>query len=200
LRALVPALLSLFLSRAQFLCGSSIAAPAKSCLSAFQICGIVNQTAWVQPAPPSPPYLAYCADSGWTLAVKSLSTSTQLAYSSNFWTNGSLLNSASTDLLPGNAVLQPFLDTPFQMLRVWMRIPSAGFGAPVDLSLGQTPNATLQSLFASSAINAVNSSAALQSWYDLVPGGATRQPNCNRQGLNVGAGGPTGFVNFTWFW
>lgn len=180
------------------LCGFTALTPALSCLSAFVLCGVVNQTAWVQPAAPAPAYLAYCADQGWTLAVKVNGSSTLLSYFSGFWTNGSVLNAGSTSMAPGNAVMQSFLDTPFQRVRLWMAIPSFSIGSTLDLPLAS--NGSLRELMSTSGPNSVNTTVALQEWYNLVPGGASRQPNCNRQGLNVGAGGVLGVPSFTQWW
>jgi hypothetical protein len=57
-------------------------------------------------------------------------------------------------------------------------IPAAG--APLVLRPGRF--SALRELF-SGGFAATD--APLQAWYDLVPGGASRQPNCNLQGVNV---------------
>lgn len=180
------------------LCGATALTAALSCYSAFVMCGVANQTVWVQPAAPAPAYLAYCADQGWTLAVKVNGSSPLLSYFSGFWTNGSAFNSDSTSMTPGDAVLQPFLDTPFQMVRLWMTIPYYAFGSTLDLPLAS--NGSLRALMQAAEPNSVNTTVALQAWFKLVPGGASRQGNCNRQGLNVGAGGVLGVPSFVQWW
>jgi hypothetical protein len=182
---------------AQF-CGLTAVTPALSCRSAFTLCGIVNRTVWVQPSSSFPPYVAYCADGGWALAVKVNGSSLMLSYFSGFWTNGSVLNANSTNMEPGDAILQPFIDTPFEAVRLWMAIPNVAFGSTLDLPLSS--RLSLRELISASGPNTVNTSVALTSWSRLVPGGASRQGFCNRQGLNVGAGGTLGVPTFNSWW
>ena len=160
-------------------------------MDALHTCGLANRTLWVDPSGSSA-YQAYCSEGGWALALRVDGKTRTLAYSSGLWTNSSLLNPSVAQLASArDAKLQPFVDQPGVAIRVVMTTSNGAQGAPVDLFVG--PFTSLRGLFTGGF---VASSAAAASWRALVPGGATWQANCGRQGANVFAVTPPQYAGY----
>jgi hypothetical protein len=101
-------------------------------------------------------------------------------YYSGLWTNGSLYNSDPTALAGADEfLLQPYLDTPGYGFLIFMTAPNGRQGVPLSLSVQFR---TMLQLFQGGY---TPTSAAPSAWYSMIYGGATYQPNCNYQGINV---------------
>ena len=156
--------------------GLSEAMPS-SCSDLFA-CGAADGVYWL--APLGVPYQAQCS-SGWTLAMKVNGSQPTFAYSSPYWTDTTLLNANATNEMNVNeAKLQPFLDLQGDSIQLVM---SAGGkqGAPLIVQPGSFTS--LRALFTSQ--DYIATYTKLESWYAVVPGGATHQQYCNLQGINL---------------
>lgn len=163
--------------------GLSDSSPGISCSYIYGACGLTDQLLWVLPVTSSIPYQAWCASDGWALAMKIDGNSPLFGYNSGYWVNNSLYNSDPYLLSSvSQAKLQPFIDTPGDSIRLVMVTPNGNTGSPLLLSVSFS---SLQALFSGGT---VLTNAALSSWYNIIPGGAARQPNCNYQGINIATG------------
>lgn len=102
-------------------------------------CGISSSILWLyNPSNPSDTYQAYCADDGWTLAMKIDGTSNTFLYDSNYWTDNQLLNAdtSNMDVMKGiDAKFKAFTTVPGVAVRLMMRksVSGSGFGKAIDL-------------------------------------------------------------------
>lgn len=169
------------------LVGVSAAAPAASCLDAWNRCRLTNRLVWVQPAGAPAAYRAHCRGDGWALALKADGGSGGVfTYASSLWTNTALLNSDVTALAAaGDAKLQPFVDTPVAALRVVL-LQAGDLVSPTPLVLNfSAPLATsMTNLFSRNSEGYTATSAGPLAWRNSVYGGAAYQPLCNREGIN----------------
>ena len=168
--------------------GQTLATPALSCAATYAAYGTPAQgvATWVQPLGVSAPYLAFCADGGWTLALQTTGSSSVFAYDSGFWTNGSLLNPNVSTLSAGlEALLQPFNDTQGSALRLIFTDALTGVrGSSIVFT---TQFRSLRALFSGNYSGPGDLSPSV--WLAGFPGGyATYQSGCAVTGVNVVTG------------
>lgn len=164
--------------------GRSAAAPALSCADVYNACGgaLLDDAYWLQPVGVAEPYLAVCADDGWTLALRLDGRLPTFRFSSSYWTDDALLNPDVTQLSNASeAKLAPFLSVPGNELRVRMLAPSNRL-AGGDLRVSLPAFSSMRALFTGGF---TPTSEPLSSWYGLVPGGTSHEFNCNLQGINI---------------
>ena len=150
--------------------------PAASC-GVVSACGLSDGLYWLSPA--GTPYQAQCTG-GWTLAMQIDGAQQTFAYSSSYWTNGNLLNTAPTSVWQEQK-LQTFVDMPGSLLRVVMcSTDNTNCGSPLVLSVGAFPS--LQSLFNGGQIT---TNVDRNTWFALPPVSPSTQGSCNLQGINL---------------
>ena len=119
---------------------------------------------------------------GWELALRADGRTATFGYDSPLWTNGELLN-ANVSVGASDAKLAPYLYQPGNELLVRLSAPGGQRGS--ELRLAVPPFASLRALFQGGF---VATNALRADWIALVPGGASHQPNCNAQGINLQVG------------
>nr|MBK7069668.1 hypothetical protein [Deltaproteobacteria bacterium] len=133
---------------------------------------------------PIAPFTAYCdmgtSGGGWTLALKADGRNATFVYDAAYWTNGTLLTTASTNNRFEEAKLASFTGTSFNELMAGFS--ANGYHRNIVLSVSST---SLQSLFTGGQVSAGPGRAA---WLAAIQN-SSLQPNCNLQGINIGVVG-----------
>jgi hypothetical protein len=169
--------------------------PARSCLEALQNSdgGPLSDGVYtVDPDGPGgiDPFDVHCdmtrQGGGWMLALKADGRASTFAYDAPFWTNDTLLNPSSTNLLMEEAKLQPFVDAPVGEVMVLFSDNDADGGSPQAIITGEmvlpARADSLKQLFSFGRYQA--SHQGRSNWLGAINGGAI-QNNCNMEGFNV---------------
>jgi cysteine-rich repeat protein len=145
------------------------------------------------PAAPSlPPYRAYCDmtpgnSGGWTLVLKADGRNTTFDDDSTYWTDSLLLNPEAPDLDQTEAKLRSFVTVPFSELRVGLVAPGGAASQIRWLTLPVSGTSLLAALQNNTYVPPTTS-LGRAAWMALIDTPTPQlQPNCNREGLNVGS-------------
>ncbi len=129
---------------------------------------------------PIAPFDAYCEmeadDGGWQLLLKIQGNEATFRYGASLWTDSTLLNETSTDMVRVEAKLRGYDSVPLDALRLGMRV--GGNINWIVASLDGGPR-TMMDLMTQPM---VASNAGAAAWQSLVPD-VVIQPGCSQEGL-----------------
>ncbi|KAM7425115.1 hypothetical protein ABFA07_023413 [Porites harrisoni] len=124
-----------------------------------------------------------CGDGGWTLAIKINGAKKTFHYNSGFWSNKNPYNlpGGKTGFDDQETKLPTYWNTSFSRICLGMKI-----GQQIKFIVINKKAASLHSLIADGKYRAT--SLGRNTWKTLIGSQASLQPNCNKEGFNIGRG------------